>query len=93
MRDTHQALRRVTGLVHKTGYVWLVEGDISKCFDKLNHNILLKRLYHMGIKDRRVIQIIKAMMKAGIIWECEINDNGVPQGGLCKALHNPPYAK
>ena len=85
-RDTQQALARVTDLVFKTGYFWIVEGDISKCFDKLNHNILLQRLYHMGIKDRRVLQIIKAMMKAGIVGECEINDDGVQQGGVISPL-------
>lgn len=85
-RDTKQALVRVTSLVHKTGCFWIVEGDISKCFDKLNHSILLKRLYHLGIKDRRVIQIIKAMMKAGIIGECEINEDGVQQGGVLSPL-------
>mgnify|MGYP000317365984 FL=1 len=53
MRDTHQALARVTDLVFRTGYFWIVEGDISKCFDRLDHNVLIKRLYHMGIKDRR----------------------------------------
>ena len=93
MRDTKMALQRVTDLVHKTGYYWVVEGDISKCLDKINHGILLKRLYHMGIKDRRVLQILKAMLKAGIIGECEINEDGTQQGGLCEALHNPPYAK
>lgn len=86
MRDTKQALVRVTSLVHKTGYFWIVEGDISKCFDKLDHSILLKRLYHLGVKDRRVIQIIKVMMKAGIIGECEINEDGVQQGGVLSPL-------
>ena len=56
-RDTKQALVRVSSLIHDVGYHWIVEGDISKCFDKLNHNVLLKRLYHMGIKDRRVIHL------------------------------------
>jgi len=86
MRDTHQALERVTNLVHTTDYYWIVEGDISKCFDQLNHNMLLNRLYHMGIKDRRVIQIIKAMMRAGIIDECEVNEDGVQQGGVLSPL-------
>ena len=86
MRDTHQALARVTDLVFRTGYFWIVEGDISKCFDRLDHNVLIKRLYHMGIKDRRVLQIIKAMMKAGIIGECEVNEKGVQQGGVLSPL-------
>lgn len=86
MRDTHMALERIQDYVFKTGYFWIVEGDISKCFDKINHGILIKRLYHMGVQDKRVLQIIKAMLKAGIIDECEINDDGTPQGGILSPL-------
>ncbi len=86
MRDTAMALERVKQLVHHTGYHWIVEGDISKCFDHIDHAILLKRLYHMGVKDRRVLQIIKAMLKAGVMDECEVNEEGTPQGGLISPL-------
>jgi group II intron reverse transcriptase/maturase len=86
MRDAPMALERAKLLVHHTGYHWIVEGDISKCFDRINHAILLKRLYHIGIKDRRVLQIIKAMLKTGIMDECEVNEEGTPQGGLISPL-------
>jgi len=86
MRDTAMALDRAKLLVHHTGYYWIVEGDISKCFDRIDHAILLKRLYHMGVKDRRVLQIIKAMLKAGVMDECEVNEEGTPQGGLISPL-------
>ena len=86
MRDAAMALERAKSLVHQTGYYWIVEGDISKCFDHIDHSILLKRLYHMGIKDRRVLQIIKAMLKAGVMDECEVNEKGTPQGGLISPL-------
>lgn len=86
MRDTKMALQCVTNYVHKTGYHWIVEGDISKCFDRINHGTLIKRLYHVGVKDRRLLQIIKAMLKAGIIGECEINEDGTPQGGILSPL-------
>lgn len=86
IRDTQMALQRITDLVHDTGYYWVIEGDISKCFDKINHGILIKRLYHMGIKDRRLLQIIKTMLKAGIIGECEINEDGTQQGGIISPL-------
>ena len=84
MRDTAMALERVKSLTFLTGYHWIVEGDISKCFDCINHAVLLRRLYHMGVKDQRVIQIIKAMLKAGIMGECEVNEDGTQQGGLCQ---------
>ncbi|WP_366924192.1 group II intron reverse transcriptase/maturase [Metallumcola ferriviriculae] len=86
MRDTKMALQRITDLVHKTGYYWVVEGDISKCFDKINHRKLLKRLYHMGIKDRRVLQIIKAMLKAGVLGENETSNEGSQQGSVLSPL-------
>jgi len=40
----------------------------------------------MGIKDTRVLQIIKAMLKAGILGECEINENGTQQGSVLSPL-------
>ena len=86
IRDTKMALERIVGTVHQNGYFWVVEGDISKCFDRIDHNILLKRLYHMGVKDKRVLLIVKAMLKAGIMGECEINEEGTPQGGILSPL-------
>lgn len=70
MRDTAMALERIKRLSHTTGHYWIVEGDISKCFDNIDHSVLLRRLYHIGIKDRCVLQIVKAMLKAGIMDEC-----------------------
>ena len=86
MRDTEMALERIVSNTHDTGYHWIVEGDISKCFDHIDHAILLKRLHHMGVKDRRVLQIIKAMLRAGVMGECEVNEEGTPQGGLISPL-------
>jgi len=86
MRDTAYALERINQVTFQTGYHWIVEGDISKCFDHIDHTILLKRLCHMGVKDRRVLQIIKAMLEAGILGECEVNEEGTPQGGIISPL-------
>lgn len=82
MRDTAMALERLNFITFHTGYYWFVEGDISKCFDYIDHAILLRRLYHLGIKDRRVLQIIKQMLKAGVLDECEVNEEGTMQGGI-----------
>ena len=40
----------------------------------------------MGVKDRRLLQIIKQMLKAGIMDECEVNEEGTPQGGILSPL-------
>ena len=86
MRDTTMALERLNFITFHTGYYWFVEGDISKCFDHIDHATLLRRLYHMGIKDRRVLQIIKQMLKAGVLNECEVNEEGTMQGGIISPL-------
>lgn len=85
-RSAHQALERVTDIVHKTGYHWVIEGDISKYFDTISHTILIKKLYHIGIKDRRVLMIIRQMLKAGIMGELRENPLGTPQGGIISPL-------
>lgn len=86
MRDSSMALERITHLVKLTGYHWVIEGDISKFFDNVNHNILIKRLWHMGVKDRRLLMIIKAMLKAGVMNEIKENPLGTPQGGIISPL-------
>ena len=85
-RDTHMALERVKDQGHRIGYYWIVEGDISRFFDNVNHTILIKKLYHMGIADRRILMIIKEMLKAGIMDECKKNELGTPQGGIISPI-------
>lgn len=85
MRDAHMALERTTSTCHKTGYHWIIEGDIKGCFDNINHTKLVKQLWHMGIRDKRILMIIKKMLKTGIMGELATTELGTPQGGLCKA--------
>ncbi|MEQ8192240.1 MAG: reverse transcriptase domain-containing protein, partial [Candidatus Eremiobacterota bacterium] len=86
LRDAHMALERIQFITHRTGYHWAIEGDISKFFDCVNHNVLLGALFHMGIRDSRILQMIKAMLKAGIMNEVVKNELGVPQGSNLSPL-------
>ena len=86
MRDAHMALKRVTSVIHLTKNQWVVEGDISKFFDNVNHKVLINKLWALGIHDRRVLMVIKAMLKAGIMEETKINELGTPQGGIISPL-------
>ena len=45
-----------------------------------------KKLWHMGVRDQRVLMIIKAMLKAGIMGEISENPLGTPQGGIISPL-------
>lgn len=85
-RDAHMALERVSNIVHQTGYCWIVEGDIRRYFDTINHTKLIRQLWHLGIRDRRVLMIIKQMLKAGVMNETEITFEGTPQGGIISPL-------
>lgn len=85
-RTTYHALERVKVLVHNTGYHWIVEGDIRQFFDKVNHRILIKKLWSMGIKDRRILCLVTEFLKAGIFKNIIRNDNGTPQGGILSPL-------
>ena len=74
------------------GYHWVFEADITACFDELSHCAILERV-RRRIGDKRVLALIKAFLKAGIMSEAgEIRDTttGTPQGGLCSAEHKPP---
>jgi RNA-directed DNA polymerase len=86
MRDAHMALERMSRIIHATGYHWIVEGDIRAFFDCVNHTKLCRLIYSMGVHDQRVLMIIKAMVKAGIMNEIQTNPLGTPQGGIISPL-------
>ena len=70
-------------------------GDIRACFDELDHQVLA-HILRKKIQDERFLNLIRKLLKAGYM---DLHGSkkesliGSPQGGLCKALHNPPYAK
>ncbi|MBF8248007.1 MAG: Retron-type reverse transcriptase, partial [Bacteroidetes bacterium] len=63
-------------------YLWVVEGDIEGCFDHVQHVILLK-LVAQRVKDKRILTLIEAMLKAGIMEGglFKHTEEGTPQGG------------
>ena len=75
------------------GYRWVLDADIEACFDRISHSALLDRV-RARVKDKRVVALVKAFLKAGIMTESgdfQDTHTGTPQGGLCSAAHNPPY--
>lgn len=86
MRNVGHAVERLSNQSWNTGYHWIIEGDISKFFDTVNHRILIKKLWHMGVRDQRVLMIVKEMLKAGVMNEFDKNEFGTPQGGIISPL-------
>jgi len=69
-------------------YEWVVEGDIKACFDEISHTALLDRLRNR-VKDKRILALVKAFLKAGILTEEGAErdtSTGTPQGGLLSPL-------
>ena len=69
------------------GTRWFIEGDISKYFDTIDHNILLDTL-SKNINDGRFIRLVSNMLKAGYIEDWKFNQtiSGTPQGGVISPL-------
>lgn len=68
-------------------YYWVIEGDIRKCFDRINHTILL-RLVRRRIADERVVQLIDGFLEAGVMEGGIFQETpeGTPQGGILSPL-------
>ena len=69
-------------------YEWVLEGDITACFDEISHVGLMDRV-RARVADRRVLDLVKAFLKAGILSEDGVSrdtDTGTPQGGILSPL-------
>src|SRR5579859_3561758 len=82
-RGCHTALREVENTW--TGTVWFIEGDITDCFGKIDHDILIGILAE-HIHDNRFLRLIRNMLKAGYLddWVYHETPSGTPQGGVIK---------
>ncbi|WP_433743098.1 group II intron reverse transcriptase/maturase [Falsibacillus pallidus] len=85
LRSTKHALARTNFLVNVSQLHYVVDIDIKGFFDNVNHRILMKQLWNMGIQDRRVLAIISKMLKAPIKGE-GTPTKGTPQGGILSPL-------
>ena len=85
-RDAHQAITQAARYV-KEGYEWVVDIDLEKFFDKINHDRLMQRL-SKGVGDKRVLRLINAYLKAGLMEGGLIDQRvaGTPQGGPLSPL-------
>lgn len=97
-RAQKHAIRDIVNVINASTFsqdqpVWEVEGDIKGCFDNIDHRILLKKIWRIGIHDKRVIKMIQQMLKAGYIESGTLNDTnlGTMQGGILSPLLSNVY--
>ena len=79
------AIASVSSLINRSGLHYAIDVDIKGFFDNVNHTMLMRELWNMGIHDRRIHAIIGKMLKAPIEGE-GIPAKGVPQGGIISPL-------
>ncbi len=84
-RGTHHAIARSLFLMNIAKYTYVVDVDIKGFFDNVNHGKLLKQMYSLGIRDKRLLCIISKMLKAEVKG-IGISTMGVPQGGILSPL-------
>lgn len=83
-RSTKHAMARVSTLANRNFHV-VVDIDIKGFFDNVNHGKLLKQMWSLGIRDKRMLCIISKMLKAPIKG-IGIPVKGTPQGGILSPL-------
>lgn len=85
-RSAGQAVKQAQEFSQK-GYHWVVDMDLEKFFDRVNHDIVLSRVM-IKVKDKRILRLLRRYLKAGIMENGFISqrDMGTPQGGPISPL-------
>jgi RNA-directed DNA polymerase len=85
-RNAHQAVKQAAEYVAE-GRGIVVDIDLEKFFDRVNHDMLMARLAR-HVSDKRVLGIVRRFLEAGMMWEgiCVERHEGSPQGGPLSPL-------
>lgn len=84
-RNAHHAVSRMVTLINLGKNYYCVDIDIKGFFDNVNHGKLLKQMWSLGIRDKRLLCIISKLLKCEIEGE-GIATKGTPQGGILSPL-------
>jgi RNA-directed DNA polymerase len=86
-RRAHDAIAEIHQFASRS-YEWVLEGDIEACFDTIDHPALMDRV-RRRVGDKRVLCLVKAFLRSGILGEDGQLRNtvtGTPQGGILSPL-------
>jgi RNA-directed DNA polymerase len=85
-RSAHQAVAQAQQYMAE-GYRWVVDLDLEKFFDRVNHDKLMARIA-TGVGDQRMLKLIRTFLKAGVMEGGLVSpvDEGTPQGGPLSPL-------
>jgi len=85
-RSAHQAVKQAQQCI-ADGYRWVVDLDLEKFFDRVNHDKLMAKLAER-VSDKRLLKLIRAFLRAGVMENGLVSpvDEGTPQGGPLSPL-------
>jgi len=85
-RSAHQAVEQAQQYI-AAGYRWVVDLDLEKFFDRVNHDRLMAKIAER-VSDKRLLKLIRAFLTAGVLEDGLVNpvDEGTPQGGPLSPL-------
>jgi len=85
-RSAHQAVQRAREHM-AAGHRWVVDLDLEKFFDRVNHDVLMSRVVRR-VKDKRVLRLIRRYLQAGMMASGVVSPRreGTPQGGPLSPL-------
>ena len=85
-RSAHEAVRQAQEYVQE-GYEWVVDIDLEKFFDRVNHDMLMARVVRV-VKDKRALKLIRAYLESGVMVNGVVmeTEEGTPQGGPLSPL-------
>ena len=85
-RSAHQAVNQAQRCIAE-GYRWVVDLDLEKFFDRVNHDKLMSKIAER-VSDKRVLKLIRAFLCAGVMENGLVSpvDEGTPQGGPLSPL-------
>ena len=86
-RGCHQAIAKATRFIREFEMQWVVDMDLSRCFDTLDHRLILQA-FRRRIADGSILALLRLFLKSGVMtnegWQ--VSETGSPQGGVISPL-------
>jgi RNA-directed DNA polymerase len=82
-KSYQDAIHRIHTLLSKKDFVWVVDADMTGCFDNIDYSFLMERVKHFPYADLLQKWLKTGILEGGIVTE---SDTGTPQGGVISPL-------